>query len=124
MVSKRSSKKSRSQKPAELVQKPRGVIHPRVQKVGPEHFGIVSVDCAKARSKWMLADFYGNVLIPPVEVAHNRTDIDAAVALLQAAKQRHQIHDCLVAVERTGRYHHAARNAFARAGFETRTVHP
>ena len=34
--------------------KPSGSLHPRVQKVGPEHFGIVAVDCAKARSKWML----------------------------------------------------------------------
>ena len=41
-----------------LVQKPRGLCTGRVQHVGPEHFGIVSVDCAKARSKFMLADFY------------------------------------------------------------------
>jgi hypothetical protein len=69
MVSKRRSKKFKS-KQAEFLQKPRGVIHPRVQKVGPEHFGIVCVDCAKARSKWMLADFYGKVHVPPTEVAH------------------------------------------------------
>jgi hypothetical protein len=36
-------------RPAEFLQKPRGLIHPRVQQVGPEHFGIVSVDPAKAR---------------------------------------------------------------------------
>jgi len=53
-----------------MLQKPRGVIHPRVQKVGPEHFGIFSVD--KARSKWMLADFYGNVIIQPTMVEHTR----------------------------------------------------
>ena len=47
------------------VAKPSGSLHPRVQKVGPEHFGIVAVDCAKARSKWMLADFYGRILIEP-----------------------------------------------------------
>jgi len=35
------------------------------EKVGPEHFGIVSIECAKARFKWMLCDFYGKVLIPP-----------------------------------------------------------
>jgi transposase len=40
------------------VVKPSGSIHPRVQKVGPEHFGIVAVDCAKARSKWMLTYLY------------------------------------------------------------------
>ena len=44
------------------VHKPTGALHPRVAKAGPAHFGIVSVDCAKARSKWMLAHFFGNVL--------------------------------------------------------------
>ena len=45
----------------EVLQKPHGVIHPRVQQVGPEHFGIVAIDCAKARSRYLLADFYGRV---------------------------------------------------------------
>jgi hypothetical protein len=53
------------------VHKSHGVIQPRVQRVGPEHFDIVSVDCAKARFKWMLCDFYGKVLIPPTTVEHN-----------------------------------------------------
>src|ERR1700704_733869 len=112
MASKSSSKKSRSQA-AEFLQKPRGVIHPRVQKVGPEHFGIVCVDCAKARSKWMLTDFYGKVLVPPTEVARVR-----------APMPQHGILDALVAVERPGRYHHPIKNVFAKAGFETRLVHP
>src|ERR1700730_17449869 len=103
MASQRPTKKSRS-KPAECLQKPRGVIHPRVQKVGPEHFGIVCVDCAKARSKWMLCDFYGNVLVPPTLVEHNRADLDAAVAQVGQAAKTHAVHDLLVAVERTGRY--------------------
>jgi len=123
MVAKRSSKKSKS-RPAEFLQKPRGVIQPRVQKVGPEHFGIISVDCAKARSKWMLCDFYGKVLIPPTEVAHNRRELDAMIAQVRAALVTHDLRDCLVAVERTGRYHHVVKNAFAKADFDTRTVHP
>src|SRR6516225_6461718 len=64
--------------PSGSVGKPRGVLHPRVQQVGPEHFGIVCVDCAKARSKFLLADFYGRVLIPPTTVAHNRPELVAA----------------------------------------------
>ena len=71
MVKRYKRKRRRSRRPG-MVQKPSGTIHPRVQKVGPEHFGIVSVDCAKARSKWMLCDFYGNVLIPPTTVDHRR----------------------------------------------------
>jgi hypothetical protein len=54
------------------IHKPNGVLHPRVQAVGPEHFGILSVDCAKARSKMMLADFQGRVLIPPTVIEHDR----------------------------------------------------
>jgi transposase len=117
----RHSPKSRA---AEFLQQPNGVVHARVQKVGPEHFGIVSVDCAKARSKWMLADFYGNILIPPTEVAHNRVELAAAVKQVRAAIAKHDLRDCLVAIERTGRYHHPVKNAFAKAEFETRLVHP
>ena len=123
MASKRSSKKSKS-RAAEFLQKPRGVIHPRVQKVGPEHFGIVCVDCAKARSKWMLTDFYGRVLVPPTEVAHNRVELAGAVAQVRAALTLHDLRDCLVAIERTGRYHHPIKNVFAQADFDTRLVHP
>jgi transposase len=123
MRCKPSSQASR-RRAAEFVQKPRGVIQPRVQHAGPEHFGIVSVDCAKARSKWMLADFYGKVLVPPTEVAHNRVELTAAVAQVRQAMARHDLRDGLVAVERTGRYHHPIKNAFAKADFDTRMVHP
>jgi transposase len=123
MGSKRPSRKSKS-RAAEFLQKPRGVIHPRVQLVGPEHFGVVCVDCAKARSKWMLADFYGRVLVPPTEVAHNRVELAAMVAQVREALIQHGLRDGLVAVERTGRYHHPIKNAFAAANFETRLVHP
>ena len=43
------------------VHKANGVLHSRVQKVGPERFGIVCVDVGKAKSDWMLCDFYGKV---------------------------------------------------------------
>jgi transposase len=123
MRSQRFRKKARSQ-PAEFLQKPGGVIHPRVQKVGPEHFGIIVVDCAKARSKWMLTDFYGKIHVRPTEVEHNRVELEAAVAQARAAMTQHDLTDGLVAVERTGRYHHVIKNAFAKGGFETRIVHP
>lgn len=116
-------KRGRSRRP-DALQKPRGIIHPRVQKVGPEHFGIVAVDPAKARSKWMLADFYGNVLVPPTWVDHSRVGLDAAVAALKEAARERDIRDLLVAVERTGRYHHPPQRAFGAGGFEVRTVHP
>ena len=116
-------KRGRNRRP-DVLQKPRGVIAPRVQKVGPEHFGIVAIDCAKARSKWMLSDFYGKVLVPPVVVEHNREGFEQALAALKQAAEQHQIHDLLVAVERTGRYHHPPARAFAAGGYEVRTVHP
>jgi len=106
------------------VGKPRGVLHPRVQQVGPEHFGIVCFDCAKARSKFLLADFYGRLLIAPTVVAHTRAELDAAVAQIRQAFEQHQLGDGLVAIERTGRYHRVVQRTFAAAGFETRILHP
>ena len=53
-----------------FIGKPSGQIQDRVQGVGPEHFGIVSVDCAKRRSKWMLCNFYGKVIVEPMQVEH------------------------------------------------------
>jgi transposase len=106
------------------VHKPTGTLNPRVQAAGPEHFGVVSVDSAKARSKWMLADFYGKILIPPTVVANTRADLDAAVTRLRQAVAGYRLTDLIIAVERTGRYHLPARRAFAAAGFEVRVVHP
>jgi transposase len=95
-----------------------------VQQVGPEHFGIVCFDPAKVRSKFLLADFYGRVLIPPTWVAHNRPELEAAVAQIRQAFAHYQLRDGLVAIERTGRYHRIVQRTFAAAGFETRIVHP
>jgi len=108
----------------DVVQKPSGTFHPRVQKVGPEHFGIVAIDCAKARSKWMLADFYGNVIVRPTLLAHNRPALEAALDQLRQAIRERDLKDVLIAVERTGRYHRTVQRAFANAGFDTRVVHP
>jgi len=106
------------------VGKPRGVLHPRVQLVGPEHFGILCFDCAKARSKFLLADFYGKILIPPTTVEHSRIGLDHAVSQVRLAFEQHQLRDGVVAIERTGRYHRIVQRYFAAAGFETRILHP
>src|SRR3984893_19297606 len=84
-------KTSRRRPRPHTIHKPNGVLHPRVQAVGPEHFGILSVDCAKARSKIMLADFYGRVLIPPTVIEHNQASLEDAVRLLREALDRHGI---------------------------------
>jgi transposase len=95
-----------------------------VQQVGPERFGIVAVDCAKARSKWMLTDFYGKVLVPPTVVEHQRTQLHVAVCELRQAQEKHQLKDLIVCVEMTGTYHKPIWRAFRQAGFETRLIHP
>jgi hypothetical protein len=68
----------------------------------------------------MLADFYGTIRVPPTITAHTRPDLAAAVTRLRRALRRHRLADLIVAVERTGRYHHVPQRAFAAAGFEVR----
>src|SRR3954463_7000539 len=84
------------------IHKPTGTLHPRVQAVGPERFGIVAVDCAKARSKFLLADFYGKVLIPPTAFAHDGAGHEASIRAVRDAAQAHRLGVVIVAVERTG----------------------
>jgi len=81
--------RSRSQKFKKAVLgRPQVAIQKRVQAVGPEKFGIVAVDCAKARSKWMLTDFYGNILNPPTNVEHDRSSFQLAILTLKQAGQK------------------------------------
>ncbi len=89
---------------------PAASVHPRVVAAGPgERFGIVAVDCAKARSKWLLADYYGLILIPPINVDHTRLGFKQAVTLLREAIETHGLRDLIVAIERTGAYHKPVR---------------
>jgi transposase len=97
--------------------------------VGPEHFGVVCFDCAKARSKWILCDFYGKVLVEPTIVEHQRGALAMTVSQIQDCAQRHQLGEVVVAIERTGRYHLPIKRTFDAArfrdqAFDVRIVHP
>jgi transposase len=122
-TSRRRKSKSKSN-PKRTLQKPNGVIAPRVKKVGGERFAIVCVDPAKLRSEWMMADYFGNLLIEPQTVEHRGVCFKLAVELIRQTQQQHNIQDTIVVVERTGNYYLPPKRAFASAGFETRVVHP
>lgn len=117
------SRSSSGRKPF-VLQKPNGVIADRVQAVGPEHFGILAFDCAKARSRYLFADFYGTVLLAPTTLAHNQNDFRAAIDCVRQTIATHQLRDCIVAIEMTGDYHRPVQRAWRDAGFDTRLVHP
>lgn len=116
--------RTRKRRPQYQIQKPNGQVTARVQSVGPEHFGVLCFDCAKARSKFMLANFYGTPLIPPRTVEHTRGHLQAALDLVRQAQVQHQLGDLVVAIERTGEYHRPVQRACRQAGFDTRIVHP
>jgi transposase len=107
-----------------VLQKPNGQLVPRVQAVGPEHFGIVAIDCAKARSRYCLANFYGQTLLEPTTLPHSRGTFQAAIDRIRQAMRQHDLRDLVVAIERTGEYHRPVQRAFRQADFDTRLVHP
>ena len=119
-----SRPKARRSARAHAIHKPLGTIHPRVQAAGPEHFGVVSIDCAKARSKWMLADFYGRVLVPPAHVEHTRKDLLGLVQSIRQAMTRFGLKDLIVAIEQTGVYHLPVQRSCIQAELNTRLIHP
>ena len=114
----------RSARPAATLHKPKGYFHDRVQQAGPAHFGLACFDCHKDYSQWMLADFYGGILLSPRRLDHTRHALDDAVALLRRTAQERGPKDLIAAVERTGRYHRTAQRALRAAGFDVRIVHP
>jgi transposase len=120
----RENRKSKPSRRRRSLQKPNGLISPRVQKVGGDKFGIVCIDPAKHRSEWMMADYFGNVLIEPQTVKHQAAFFQLAVEQIRQAQQQHGIQDTIVVVERTGNYYLFPKRAFSSAGFETRVVHP
>ena len=117
MVTKTKKRKSTRTK-KRFIGKPNGQIQERVQAVGPEHFGVIAVDCAKRRSKWMLCNFYGKVLIEPTSVEHDRGHLRVMTQLVAAACQAEGLTDTIVAVEMTGIYHKLVYRAFRKAGFD------
>ncbi len=119
----RNGKKCSSSK-RRFIGKPAGIIQERVEKVGPTRFAVISVDCAKRRSKWMLCDFFGRVIIEPIEVEHQRGTLDAMIMRVNKACEAEGIVDSIVAVEMTGVYHRPIQKAFRKAGYDTRTIHP
>ena len=123
MASKQRTRTKKSQSRSTL-QKPNGTIGPRVAKVGGDRFAIVCVDPAKQRSEWMMADYFGKVLIPPQTLSHQAANFKLAVLQIREAQKKYGIEDLIVVVERTGNYHLPAKRAFSDAGLETRVVHP
>ena len=106
------------------VQKPNGTISKRVKKVGADKFAVVCIDPAKHRSEWMMADYFGNVLLEPSTLERQVPHFAIAVQKIPEAQREHGIVDLIVTVERTGNYHVAPQRAFSKAGFETRIIHP
>lgn len=120
----RSKKRTSAGTKKRFIGKPTGQIQQRVQAVGPEHFGIVAVDCAKRRSKWLLCDFYGKVLIEPTAVEHTTGGLRMMTERVAEACRAEGLTDTIAAVEMTGIYHKPVQRALRKAGFDTRIVHP
>ena len=123
MVTRTKKRKSRGTK-KRFIGKPTGQIQERVQAVWPEHFGIIAVDCAKRRSKWMLCNFYGKVIIEPTSVEHTAGGLRAMTQFVTKVCKAEGLTDTIVAVEMTGIYHKPVYRAFRKARFDTRIVHP
>lgn len=119
-----SKTRSARRRKSVLVQKPSGVLTPRVQAAGPERFGIAMIDVAKARFQSQLCDFYGREILPFAAYDQSRVGCQAFVHALQHAQRDTPLRDLIVAIERTGEYHRPIQRALQQAGFEVRLVHP
>jgi transposase len=95
----------------------------RVQRVGPEHFGILAVDSSKRNFALLLSDYYGAILADMLEVKNTGPALAGLVVTLRALCERHGLHDLVVGIERTGRYHVPIRTVL-REHWDVTMVHP
>ena len=72
----------------------------------------------------MLCDFYGKVLIEPIDVKHNAGCLQTMVHAIKDAIAIYKIADCIAAVEMTGVYQKPVQTALRKAAIDTRTVYP
>ncbi len=119
----RRQKKGRRRGKGLSFKQPRHSLAERVEKVGAGKFGILAVDCAKARFQVMLTNFYGRVLVEPVEVENTAPALDALVTTVRRECEVHGLKDLVVGLERTGRYHRPIRNVL-RPHWSVKIVHP
>jgi hypothetical protein len=119
----RSRRKKSARRHLSLSPPPAGELAARVREVGVERFAFVCVDLAKHRSRWMMADFLGQVLVPPTTVEHSAGRLNALVGRIRQVVQEADLQVVWVIVERTGQSHLPVQRAFAAAGFQTRILH-
>lgn len=114
----------RVRKPYQIL-KPLGSFSPRVQAVGPKHFGVLVVDPAKSRSKFAFSNFYGEVLLAPFWVEHTKPMIQQAIVLVQETVRNADLRDLVVVIEMTGTYHRPVLRAFRQhTNYDIRLLHP
>jgi len=123
MVARFKNRRSQGSK-KRFIGKPNGQIQQRVEAVGPERFAVVAIDCAKRRSKWMLCNFYGKVIVEPTTVEHTKGGLQTLPQWIAEVCQTERLVDSIVAIEMTGIYHKPVQRAFRKTGFDTRIVHP
>jgi transposase len=119
-----STSRFRKRRKSSFVHKPEGALTPRVQAVGPDHFGIALVDVSKRRIQAQVCDFYGRVLVPFDDYEQTQEGCRAFLQRLHRAQNDTPLRDLVVAIERTGEYHRPFQRAAVAAGYEVRIVHP
>jgi len=117
-------RRKKSARPKLALSPPSGELAGMIREVGVDRFAFVCVDPAKLRSRWMMTDFLGSILIAPATVEHTSAHLKAAVDRVRMTVQEAGLKTVWVIVERTGQYHLPVQRAFAAAGFTTRIVHP
>jgi hypothetical protein len=122
IATKSRASKSAKSKSSRYIGKPAGIIQQRVETAGPSRFGIIAVDCAKQRSKWMLCDFFGKVLVKPTTVEHSAGALRAMASHINAVCAEAGISDSIAAVEMTGVYHRPVQAALRNSGIDTRSA--
>ena len=84
-------------------------ITERVKKVGPEHFGILAIDPSKKICACHLTNFYGEILMPMIDVEKNISSMNAFIGKIERIIDEYKLGDLVVGLEMSGSYYHVIK---------------
>ena len=84
----------------------------------------VSIDVAKYNHSFMVANFFGDVIVPKTDIPYNKNGIDSLRNKVELAKQQTNARKVFFGLESTGHYHENLVAYLNNSGYDIAIIRP
>jgi len=90
----------------------------------PHELLYVSIDVAKYNHSFMVANFFGDVIIPKTDIPYDKNGIDSLSKKVDLAQQQTRAKKIFFGLESTGHYHENLTAALMELGYDMAVINP